>query len=161
MKKLLTASMALMISIAPAIAQSEGTTPGKELAETVFSSIESNPNGMLDMGEFVNFGRSMFISMDSNDDANIEFEEFTSFDFGFDSIAEDSDKKRAYETAQKILFAFWDRDGNKKISNREYHTSMISDFRRADINNDAFLSKEEFLRGYVVNIAYRAALTGR
>lgn len=161
MKKLIVASIALMISIVPTIAQSEETTPGKKLAETVFNSVENNPNGLLDMGEFVNFGRSMFVSMDSNDDAAIEFEEFTSFDFGFDSIAEDSEQKRAYETAQKILFAFWDRDGNKKISNREYHTSMVSDFRRADINSDAFLSKEEFLRGYIVNIAYRAALTGR
>lgn len=161
MKKLILSSIALAISLAPAMAQTEESSPGRDLAETVFNSIENNPNGMLDMGEFVKFGNSIFTSMDSNDDAMIEFEEFGSFDFGFDIIADDSERGRAYETAQKIIFAFWDRDGNKKISGSEYRKAMASDFNRADESGDALLSKDEFLQGYIVNIAYRAALTGR
>lgn len=160
MRKLILTCATLLISAAPTFADSHGSTPGRDLAETVFESIENNPNGMLDMGEFVTFGRSIFASMDGNDDAKIEFEEFTTFDFGFDGIAEDADQQRDYVTAQKILFAFWDRNGNGTISTGEYQNSMTSDFQRADINNDAFLSKEEYLRGYIINLAYRAALVG-
>ncbi len=38
---------------------------------------------------------------------------------------------------------------------------MIADFRSADIKDDAFLSEEEFLTGYIVNRAYRAAVAGK
>lgn len=140
----------------------EGTcpTPGCELAETVFGSIEENPNGMIDMGEFVYFGESIFISMDSNKSSTVDFDEFTAWDFGFNFIAEERGQQRAYATAQKILFSFWDRNGNKEISRQEFHQSMSSDFRRADADNDAFLTREEFLLGYITNIAYRAAIEG-
>ena len=63
--------------------------------------------------------------------------------------------------AQKVLFAFWDHDGNQEISRREYHKSMVWDFRRADMDDDALLTRDEFLNGYVINVAYRAALTGQ
>ena len=100
-------------------------------------------------------------SMDSDDDGNITPSEFKEWDFGFNFIAEDEGQQRAYDTAQKVLFAFWDRDGNGEISKSEYHKAMIADFRSADINDDAFLSEDEFLTGYVVVRAYRAAITGQ
>jgi len=56
--------------------------------------------------------------------------------------------------------ANWDHNADGKIDRREFHKSMVWDFRRADVNDDAFLTQEEFLRGYVVNVAYRAAITG-
>lgn len=161
MKRLTLTCATILISIAATPTLSQDKTPGRELAERVFASIEANPNGMLDMGEFINFGRSIFTSMDGDDDETVTFEEFTGFDFGFDAIAKESGEERAYETAQKIVFAFWDRDGDGNISSSEYRTSMASDFERADVDNDALLTQDEFLRGYIINRAYRAALTGR
>ena len=35
---------------------------------------------------------------------------------------------------------------------------MVWDFRRADLDNDAFLTRDEFLTGYIVISAYRAAI---
>ncbi|WP_432448326.1 signal transduction protein [Aliiroseovarius marinus] len=143
-----------------AMAQSDKMTPGRELAELVFGSIEDDPNGTADMGEFVSFGQDIYISMDANDDGSVDKNEFIEWDFGFDFIAEDEGQERAYLTAQKVIFAIWDRDADGKITQSEYHKSMVNDFKRADVDDDAFLTRGEFLDGYVVNLAYRAALTG-
>ena len=152
---------ALLALANPALAQTSDMPAGRELAETVFASIGNDPNGRIDMGEFTEFGRLIFASMDHDENAAVDAGEFTTWDFGYNIIADDTGQSRAYETAQKILFAFWDRDGDGAISRSEFHQSMVWDFRRADVDDDAFLTKGEFLRGYVVNTAYRAALTGR
>ncbi len=159
--RILTATCALLLALPSAgLAQSDAQTPGRELAELIYGSIEDNPNGAADMGEFVNFGQDIFASMDTDESGSIDPVEFTEWDFGFNFIAEDEGQERAYQTAQKVLFAIWDHDGDGKIERREYHKSMVWDFRRADTDDDAFLTREEFLSGYVVNLAYRAALTG-
>lgn len=158
----LTATCVLLLTLPGAsIAQSDDATPGRDLAELIYGSIEDNPNGAADMGEFINFGQDIFISMASNEDGSIDPVEFSAWDFGFNFIAEDEGQQRAYETAQKVLFAFWDRDANGEINRTEYHKSMVADFRRADTNGDAFLSRDEFLGGYVINVAYRAAIFGQ
>lgn len=149
----------LMISI-PALADTNDIGPGQELAKLVFQSFEGADNGRADLGQFTDFGNDIFVSMDGDDDGNITLDEFKEWDFGFVFIAEDEGQQRAFDTAQKILFAFWDLDGDGQINGSEYHKSLIADFQRADINNDAFLSEEEFLRGYIVIRAYRAAVTG-
>ncbi len=160
--KMLTATCALLLAVpATAMAQSDASTPGRELAELIFGSIEGNPEGTANIGEFVNFGQDIFVSMDYDDSGSVDTKEFTDWDFGFNFVAEDAGQNRAYETAQKILFAIWDHDADGQISRTEYHKSMVSDFRRADTNDDAFLTRDEFLSGYVINLAYRAAITGQ
>ena len=161
MKMLTSACAALLILGAPGSAQETDKTPGRVLAELVYGSMEDNPSGAIDLGEFVAFGRDIFTSMDYDDNGSITPEEFTQWDFGFSFIAEDTGQQRAYEAAQKIIFAIWDHDANGEITTREYHKSMVSDFGRADIDDDAFLSQDEFLSGYLINVAYRAAIVGR
>ncbi len=159
--RILTASCALFLVLPSAgLTQSGEATPGRELAELIYGSIEDSPTGTADLGEFVSFGETIFSSMDYDESGSVDLSEFTEWDFGFNFIAEDERQERAYQTAQKVLFAIWDHDGDGEIARREYHKSMVWDFRRADTDDDAFLTREEFLMGYVVNLAYRAALTG-
>ncbi len=161
MKMLTTTCALILASSGAALSQSDEMTPGRELAEIIFGSMEINPNNGADMGEFVSFGSDIFVSMDYDDSGSVDLREFTDWDFGFNFIAEDEGQQRAYETAQKIVFAVWDHDGDGEIALREYHKSMVSDFRRADTDDNAFLTRDEFLKGYVINVAYRAALTGQ
>lgn len=161
MKKLAATCALIIASSAASMAQSDEMTPGRELAEVIFGSMEISPTDGADMGEFVNFGNDIFVSMDYDDNGSVDLKEFANWDFGFNFIAEDEGQQRAYETAQKIVFAVWDHDGDGDITKREYHKSMVSDFRRADTDDDAFLTRDEFLNGYVINVAYRAALTGK
>ena len=158
----LTLACALLLGLPfTAEAQADEATPGRELAELIYGSIEESQTGSADLGEFVNFGRDIFVSMDADENGSIDPGEFTEWDFGFNYIAEDEGQNRAFQTAQKIIFAIWDHDGDGTIGRQEYQKSMAWDFRRADTDNDAFLTREEFLRGYIINLAYRAAIIGQ
>lgn len=149
----------LALCVTPiALPVSSQTSPGKELAELSFDAVDVNERGKVDLGEFINFGRDVLTSMDSDDDDSISQEEFLYWDFGFRVLAEEKDRVRAYEAAQKIVFDFWDRDGDNLVSKTEHLKAMTADFRRADLNDDAYLSKEEFLNGFSVIVAIQAAL---
>lgn len=160
--KMLTAAFGLSLALAgAAVAQSGEGTPGRQLSDLVYGSIVDDPNGAADMGEFVEFGQDIFVSMDYDDSATVTLEEFTAWDFGFTFIADDAGQKRAFETAQKVIFAIWDRDADGAIDLSEYNKALVNDFRRADTDDDAFLTREEFLSGYIVILAYRAAILGQ
>lgn len=161
MRKLTSTSAVLLALFGTTPSYADQATPGRELAELVFGSIETSQSEAVDMGEFVRFGHDIFVSMDANDSGAVDFTEFKDWDFGFNYIAEDEGQLRAFETAQKMIFAFWDHDADGQIARREYHKSMVWDFRRADVDDDALLSRGEFLSGYLVILAYRAAITGQ
>ncbi|WP_180888067.1 signal transduction protein [Ruegeria sp. THAF57] len=131
------------------------------MADTIFGEVDKHPNSSIDKGEFLDFGRSVFTSMDSNEDKSVDFEEFSTFDFGFKAIAQDAGRPEAYDTAQRILFAMFDRDGNLSIAVVEFEAVMNADFHKADLDNDENLTRAEYLDGYMINIAYRAALEGQ
>ncbi|UWR42389.1 signal transduction protein [Phaeobacter inhibens] len=157
-------TLALLLTLiapvaAPLAAQSTETTPGQELSDLIFGSIGDGSTAEIDMGQFVDFGRSIFTSIDSNEDGAIAQGEFIEWDFGFEFIADEKGRQQAFQAARNILFANWDRNSDGTIDLREYHRAMAWDYRRADTNDDAFLSREEFLRGYTVIKTYRAALS--
>ena len=149
---LLTAALA-----APAIAIAQ-SSEGRDLAKLAFESVDQNERGYIDQGEFTNFGGDVFVSMDYDDNAKLSLNEFLSWGFGMEQIAEEAGRAEAYETSMRVVFAFWDRNGDTEISRTEYRQSLAADFRRADFNNDAVLTEEEFLLGFSINIAARTAI---
>lgn len=80
------------------------------------------------------------------------------WDFGFSLVAEEQNKVLAYRTALKVVFSFYDRNGDGGITQTEHRKAVISDIQRADLNNDAVLSKSEFLGGFSILVAIRATL---
>ena len=58
----------------------------------------------------------------------------------------------------RVVFAFWDRNGDGELSRTEHRQSLVTDFRRADLDNNMTIDKNEFLTGFSMNIAARAAL---
>lgn len=131
---------------------------GKDLAEMSFESVKNADHDYIDMGDVEAFRKNIFLSMDQDDNTKLTFEEFFEWDYGFKLIAEETNKSIQFETAMKIVFSLWDLDNNNEISNTEHRKAMIIDFNRADLNADGILSKEEYLRGFLTNIAFKAAL---
>ena len=136
--KTLTVSCLLLLALpGAASAQSDEVAPGRDLAHLIYGSNEDSPERAADIGVF------------------------TEWDLGFNFIAEGEGRQSACQTAQKVVFAFWSRHANGENSLTEYHKSMVADFRRADTSDDALLTRDAFHNGYVINIAYRAAITGQ
>lgn len=154
--KILALACATLILASSAFAEEK--TEGRLLAELAFDSVDSEGRDFIDMGEFTNFGMSVFAGMDYDDNDKITLKELMDWDIGMKPIAEQAGRIAAYETALRVVFAFWDRNGDGDISKTEHRQSMASDFRRADGDSNAILTKEEFTTGYSVMIAMRAAI---
>lgn len=131
---------------------------GRNLGETLFDSMDTSEDGKIHMGDLEQFRDSVFAGMDYDDNKKVTYEEFASWDPGFVFVAEDVGRKDAYTTASKIVFAFWDRDGDGDLTEREMRFAMSSDFRRADLDDDALLTREEFINGFPIMVAMRAAI---
>lgn len=112
----------------------------------------------VDMGDIEQFRASSFAAMDDNGDGEVTYAEFASWDPGFARIAEAQGRGDAYVTASKIVYAFWDRDGDDSLNEREYRIAMSHDFRRADLDGDALLTEAEFIGGFPIMVAMRAAI---
>ncbi|WP_162651270.1 signal transduction protein [Lentilitoribacter sp. Alg239-R112] len=133
-------------------------TDGKQLAIATFKSIDENERGYIDMGEYNAFGDNIFISMDADDNGKVDVDEFLFWDFGWQPLAEERGSKAALETAMRIVHAFWDRNGDGQLTRSEQRSSSLYDFQRADLNSDAVLTQAEFLSGFTVMKAIRAAV---
>lgn len=139
-------------------AQSEALSEGQRLARLAFKSVDANGKGYLHTGDIESYREGVFLSMDADESASIEVSEFIGWDFGFINEANDLGKRAEYDTALKTVFTIWDRDGDGSISEAEHRFALRADFDRMDINGNSILEEDEFLRGFSVMAAIRAAL---
>lgn len=158
MKKIFAALCLASAVATPNLLVAQESSAGRDLAELAFESLDGASRGYVDTGEFLSFGSDVFVSMDYDDNARVSLEEFMGWDFGMMLLAEERGLKASYDTALKVVFAFWDRDGDGEISATEHRRSLMRDFERADLDDNALLSKQEFLEGFSVSVALRAAL---
>ena len=158
MKPILTSIVAgIGVIFANGALAQEQKTEGRLTSELTFQSIDSKSKGYIHQGDLEEFRESVFAGMDLNDDHAVTFQEFITWDPGFSNLAERNRKTEAYQVALRVVFAFWDRDGNDKITTSEMRHAMNADFRRADLNDDAILSEDEFLKGFTIIVAVKAA----
>ena len=136
----------------------EDVAEGQRLAQLAFKSLDSANRGYVDLGEFLNFGGDVLFSMDGDESNSIDLAEYLSWDYGMLPLAQDVDREDAYYTALRVVFAFWDRNGDGEITPAEHRHSLIADFNRADSDNDATLNEAEFTSDMSVMVALRAAI---
>lgn len=149
-----TAALALFLPSLSVAQDSEG----RRLSEQLFEQIAGSPNGFLDQGAFTNYGSDVFAAMDYDQNGKVSLGEFLVFDTGMRPIAEEAGRLDSHETAMRVVFAFWDRDGDGELGRTELIRSLGYDFQRADQNSDARLDREEFLSGFTMMVALRAAI---
>lgn len=133
-------------------------TEGRKVGETIFASMDPGGRGWIHSGDLEQFRASVFDGMDTDEDGKAIYAEFAAWDPGFAYVADATGRSDAYTTASKIVFAFWDRNGNGELTETEMRLAMTADFRRADLDDDALLSQDEFLLGFPIMLAMRAAL---
>lgn len=155
--KILVCSCAAMLSAATPIFAQEASE-GRRIAEAAFTNLAGSDRGWIDQGTFTNFGGDAFAAMDYDQDLKLTLGEFLVFDTGMRAVAEDAGRLDNHDTAMRIVFAFWDRDGDGLVSKSEHTRSLSYDFQRADANSDARLELEEFTSGFTLMVALRAAI---
>ena len=129
-------ALAAAAALVPLAAQAEDGSDlgieGRKVGETLFETMDVAGRGKIHMGDLESFRSSVYAGMDYNDDRKVTYDEFAGWDPGFLFVAEGVGRKEAYTTASKIVFAFWDRNGNGELTEREMRFAMTADFRRAE-----------------------------
>ena len=139
----------------------QGEAPGIEgrrIAETLFATVDVTGAGAFHTGDLEVFRRSVLAGMDADGDGSVPYAEFAAWDPGFARVAASMGRTEAHVTASKIVFAFRHLDGDGALQDREMRNALARDFRRADLDEDGFLSRDEFIGGFPVVVAMRAAI---
>ena len=131
---------------------------GRRLATLAFKSTDENSDGYASLEEHIRQGENIFISMDADDNGVLSWTEFSSWGFGMQDVAEESDREQAYETARKVVFDLWDRSDDWQITPAEQRRGMTADFFQADEDRDGRLSEIEMLKHSIINVTLRSAL---
>lgn len=131
---------------------------GRHVAEALFDSMDTGNHKAIHFGYVEEFRKDIFVGMDIDEDRKVTYSEFAQWDPGFASVAAELGRADALKTAKKIVFAYWDRNGDGALHGQEMRTSLSADFRRADLDDDAFLTRDEFIQGFPIIIAMRAAI---
>ncbi|MGJ3265498.1 MAG: hypothetical protein ACFE0R_19945 [Salinarimonas sp.] len=156
----LAGAFALVSIPAAALAQdvAEPGAKGRTVGETIFSTMAAEGREAIHAGDLERFRDSVFVGMDHDEDGVVTYPEFAAWDPGFAIVAEEVGRSDAYTTASKIVFAVWDRDGDGGLTAPEMRFAMAADFRRADLDDNALLTRDEFIQGFLVMVAMRAAI---
>lgn len=125
---LLLASMAG----APVLADPDGGTMNKQI-RMMFERFDSNGDGRIGMDEFSDVHMIRFYTLDMDSDGEIFRDEFV-FMRGMRGVPGD----RAEEAFERL-----DRDGNGRLSVKEFEASRGSTFAMLDLNGDGDLSQVE------------------
>lgn len=155
-KGLIPVTFMTLIFLSPAQAQT--LEPGRALAETLFATMDQTGRGAIHAGDLESFRDSVFAGMDSDQSRGASYDEFSAWDPGFRQIATEAGRASEYVTASRVVFAFWDRDGDGSMTEPEMRTAMNADFRRADLDDDGLLTEVEFIQGFPIMVAMRAAI---
>ena len=158
MKYVATSLIALCLSTGVPGAVMAQSAEGRAVGETIFVTMDQTGRGAIHMGDLEEFRDSVFAGMDYDGDGRVTYEEFASWDPGFARVAQETGRADAYVTASRIVFAFWDRNADGALTAREMRFAMSSDFRRADVDDDGLLTQEEFIQGFPIMVAMRAAI---
>lgn len=154
--RLIPATCATLMFLTPVQAQT--TEPGRALAETLFATMDQTGRGAIHAGDLEGFRDSVFAGMDRDQSRGVTYDEFAAWDPGFRQIAAEAGRESEYVTASRVVFAFWDRDGDGTMTEPEMRGAMNADFRRADLDDDGLLTEVEFIQGFPIMVAMRAAI---
>lgn len=159
--KLLPVAVVALLGAAPWAFAQVAETPARELAMTIFETVDTDGSGDLSPAELDAFRELIWASMDADENKSISLDEFKLWSFGYDSIAEEAGRQAEFETVRLLIFDLWDRDNDLAVSSDEMAAALLESQAYADLNGDGVLQPEEFMMNYLPNVAYRAALGDR
>lgn len=153
----------LVLAGSPAAAQR--TVPfhdeGRALAEQLAGVIDENGDRIITPEELHDFGDLVFVSVDTDEDGAMSIDELAGWRFGMADIATFRDRDQAFRTTVSFVHDLFDRDNDGRVTAEEHTAEIDRSFVYADMDGDGLLTLEEYLDGFIFNIAMRNALVAR
>ena len=154
-------SVVLIASLAatPVLAQSSTEEPeGRRLAGVLFDTIDADGDGSASYAEMLGFTDQVIAASDVDEDGSVSYDEFATWDFGMQNLASREGREQALGATLALVFDLWDRDNDDAIARAEFERGVVAGADYADLDGDRSLTREEFLDGFITNIAFRSGL---
>ncbi|UWQ20141.1 EF-hand domain-containing protein [Jannaschia sp. W003] len=149
----------VLLSPAAAFAQTDGTPDAARSAiEASALALDTDGDGRLAPAEIDVAVTEMFPSLDADGSGAVDRTEFEEWPFGFHDMAAHRDRAEAYHAVFGLLFDLFDRGGDGRLDLPELREGMAAAAAYADRDGDGAMSRTEFLRGFVPNVALRHAM---
>ncbi len=129
-----------------------------ELARLGFKAVDADANGELTIVEMLDYAELVFTSMDTDDSGGLTEEEFSTWGFGMSNVAEDRGLSPNYKSSIRIMYDLWDRNNDAAVTSQEHEAAILFSRSYADLNGDNLLSEQEYLDGFLFNVAVRNAV---
>jgi Ca2+-binding EF-hand superfamily protein len=152
----------LLIAALPAAAQ-QGAGPdlidaARSAVEAQALDLDANSDGRIDRAEIAAAVEAGFPTFDADGSGDIDAREFEEWPFGFYEMAAHRDREQAYHAAFGLVFDLFDRSGDGRLDLAEFQAAMNRSLDFADRDGDGSMTYDEFMRGFVPNVALRHAM---
>ncbi|MDA8585914.1 EF-hand domain-containing protein [Rhodobacteraceae bacterium] len=156
---------ALTLAATPLLAQSDGEVQSPSNFDAARATVElraleldTNKDGVINRPELTAAATAAFPIYDADASGDIDVVEFKTAPFGFSDMASFRGREQAYDAAFGLVFDLFDRDEDGRLNEEDFLTSIDRAFNYADIDSDDALTNDEFLRGFITNVALRHAM---
>ena len=160
-----TAAVLATLALATTPAMAQRIVPfhdqGRALAEQLADALDADADGMIDAAELDGFAAAVFASVDRDGDGAMTAEELASWRYGMADIAAFRGREEAFETTIALVHDIFDRDNDRRVTPAEHAAAIAHSADYADLDGDGVLTREEYLDGFVFNVAMRNALVPR
>lgn len=131
--------------------------PGRAIAEAIAAQVDADSDGFIDLAELDAAAEEAMAAIDRNDDGRMTRGELMSWQMGMAELAAFRDRAASYETVMAFVFDIFDRDNDSIVSPEEHRAAVLRSYDYADLDEDGRLTIEEYLGGFIFNVAMRSA----
>ncbi|MBM2576378.1 hypothetical protein JQC91_08665 [Jannaschia sp. Os4] len=153
--------IALILLAAPVAAQEsyDGTPDyGRAMVERMAETADADGDGRISYPEVDALAKAVFPSIDADGDGAVTRDEMVGWEYGFADLAAFRGRDEAFRATVNVVFDIFDRDDDGRVTPSEHVAAAAHSARYADRDGDGTLSREEYLSGFIFNIAMRNAL---
>ena len=156
---------AFVAAIAAAPVGAQRTIPthdeGRALTEQLAGAVDEDGDGIIDPRELNAFAEAVFMSVDTDGDSAMSIAELAGWRYGMADIAAFRDRSQAFETTIAFVHDIFDRDDDGRVTPAEHAAAVAHSAAYADLDSDGVLTRDEYLDGFIFNVAMRSALVPR
>ena len=138
----------------PAAAQDSG----RAVAEQFATIMDADGDGTMSAQEVRAFADTAFGSVDTDENGALSVAEMIDWQYGFAELAAFRDRTQAFETTVAVIHDMFDRDNDGLVTTEEHDDAILRSVEYSDLDGDGTLTREEYLGGFIYNIAMRNAL---
>ncbi|MEM8818969.1 MAG: EF-hand domain-containing protein [Pseudomonadota bacterium] len=131
---------------------------GRAYAEQLADAIDIDRDGTIQDSELLAFAEVAFRTVDVDESGTMSEAEMVGWRYGMKRLAIFREREQAYRTTIALVFDIFDENNDGQVDRDEHVAAVQRSAAYADYNGNGLLERDEYLSGFIFNVAMRAAL---